>query len=87
MQRSPFHAHVGGTSFQGYLNPENAETAVVFENEDNEDGSGGRLNKLFSDAVRWAGSNAIVPLRWLLERRLVAGGSADCRIEGAEGGD
>ena len=87
LQRSPFHAHVAGTSFQGHLNPENAETAVVFENEDNEDGSGGRLNRLFSDAVRWAGSSAIVPLRWLLEKWLVGGDSADCRIEGAEGGD
>jgi len=87
LQRSPFHAHVGGASFQGYLNPENAETAVVFENEDNGEGSGGRMNRLFSDAVRWAGSAAIVPLRWLLEKRLVAGDSADCRIEGAEGGD
>jgi hypothetical protein len=79
LQRSPFHAHVGGASFQGYLDPEDAETAVVFENEDNEDGSGGRMNKLFSDAVRWVGSTAIVPLRWLLEKKLAAGDSADCQ--------
>jgi len=56
--RSPFHTHIGNASFQGYLDPATAETAVVFENEDYDSAAGGRMDKLFSSAVRWVGSTA-----------------------------
>jgi hypothetical protein len=41
MQRSPFHAHIGNASFQGYLDPATTEIAVVFENEDDGSAAGG----------------------------------------------
>jgi hypothetical protein len=65
LQRSPFHTHIGSASFQGYLDPADAETGVVFENEDDDSAAGGRMDALFSSAVRWFGSSAVVPLRWI----------------------
>jgi len=79
MMRSPFHAHIGATSFQGYLDPSGAATAVVFELEGNDHASGNRLRDLFSTAVRWAGSAAVVPLQWLFKKELSTKGRDDCR--------
>jgi len=79
LMRSPFHAHIGTTSFQGYLDPSGAATDVVFNFENNDKDSGNRLNNLFSTAVRWAGSAAIVPLQWLLTQELSAKAADDCR--------
>jgi uncharacterized protein involved in outer membrane biogenesis len=77
--QSPFHVHIGTTSFQGYLDPSGEATDVVFEFEGNDRDSGNRLKDLFSTAVRWAGSAAVVPLQWLLKRELSAKGANDCR--------
>jgi hypothetical protein len=78
-RRSPFHAHIGTTGFQGYLDPSGAATDVVFELEGKDHDSGNRLNDLFSTAVRWAGSAAVVPLQWILNKGLSAKGTDDCR--------
>jgi hypothetical protein len=77
--QSPFHAHIGSTSFQGYLDSSGEATDVVFKFEENDKDSGNALEDLFSNAVRWAGSAAIVPLQWLFERELSAKGTDDCR--------
>jgi hypothetical protein len=77
--RSPFHAHIGTTSFQGYLDPSGAATDVVFELEGKDHDSGNRLRDLFSTAARWAGSAAVVPLQWILNKGLSAKGTDDCR--------
>lgn len=76
---SPFHAHVGPTGFQGYLDPSGAVTNVVFELEREDDDSGNRLRDLYSAALRWVGSAAIVPLQWLFKKELSAEGADDCR--------
>jgi hypothetical protein len=82
LQRSPFHAHIGNASFQGYLDPTTAETALVFENEDYENAGGGRMETLFSSAVRWVESTAVVPLRWIFSKKFAARDSADCQVQG-----
>lgn len=82
LQRSPFDAHIGNASFQGYLDPATAGTAVVFENEGYGSAAGGRMDKLFSNAVHWVGSTAVVPLRWILSKKFSAGDSADCQVQG-----
>jgi hypothetical protein len=87
LQRSPFHAHIGNISFQGYLDPATAETAMVFENEDDDGADEGRMDKLFSSAVRWVGSVAIVPLRWIFRKKFSAGDSADCQVQGVKAGN
>ncbi len=87
LQRSPFHTHIGNASFQGYLDPATAETAVVFENEDYDSAAGGRMDKLFSSAVRWVGSTAVVPLRWIFRKKFSAGDSADCQVQGDTAGN
>ena len=86
LQRSPFHAHIGNASFRGYLDPASAETGVVFEDEDDDNAAGGRMGKLFSSAVRWAGSNAVVPLRWIFRKKFSGGDPAECRDQGAKSG-
>jgi hypothetical protein len=78
LMRSPFHARIGTSSFTGYLDPSGAATDVVFNFEGNDKDSGNRLNDLFSTAVRWAGSAAVVPLQWLLKHELSARGTGDC---------
>ena len=87
LQPSTFHAHVGAASFQGYLDPTVAETAVVFENEDYGGADGGRMGQLFSSAVRWVGSFAIVPLRWIFTKNISAGDTADCQLQGVNAGN
>jgi hypothetical protein len=87
LQPSTFHAHVGAASFQGYLDPTTAETAVVFEDEDYGSADGGRMDKLFSSAVRWVGSLAIVPLRWIFMKNIAAGDSADCQVQDVKAGN
>jgi hypothetical protein len=87
LQPSKFHAHVGAASFQGYLDPTTAETAVVFEGEDYGSADGGRMDKLFSSAVRWVGSVAIVPLRWIFMKNFSAGDPADCQVQDVEAGN
>jgi hypothetical protein len=87
LQRSPYHAHIGYAGFQGYLDPTTAETGVVFENEDEDAVAGGRLDKLFSSAVRWAGNTAIIPMRWIFRKRFPAGDSTGCRAEAVETGN
>ena len=87
LQPSTFHAHVGGASFQGYLDPTTAETAVVFENEDYGSADGGPLDNLFSSAVRWVGSVAIVPLRWIFMKNISAGNPADCQVQDVKAGN
>ena len=69
---------IGNASFRGYLDPATAETGVVFENEGDAEAAGKRMGNLFSSAVRWAGSNAIVPLRWMFKKKLSAGDDTDC---------
>jgi len=85
--RSPFHAQIGNAGFQGYLDPATAETAVVFENEDSDSAAGGRMDKLFSNAVRWAGSTAVVPLRWIFKKKFSAADPADCQLQGDKAGN
>jgi hypothetical protein len=87
LQRSPFHTHIGNAGFQGYLDPASAETAVVFENEETDNAAGGRMDKLFSNAVRWVGSTAVVPLRWIFSKKLAAAGPADCPGQGSTTGN
>jgi len=87
LQHSPFHAHVGNASFQGYLDPTTAETALVFENEDYDNAGGGRMDKLFSSAVRWVGSTAVVPLRWIFRKKYSAGDAEDCQVQGVKAGN
>jgi len=87
LQRSPFYAHIGNAGFKGYLDPTTAETGVVFESEDNESAAGGRMDKLFSSAVRWVGNNAVIPLRWIFRKTFSAGASADCQVQGDKAGN
>jgi uncharacterized protein involved in outer membrane biogenesis len=79
LMRSPFHAHIGGTGFTGYLEPSGTATDVVFEIDKNDKDSGSLLNKLFSTTVRWAGSAAVIPMQWLFKRELPAESADDCR--------
>ena len=78
LQRSPFHAGIGTTGFHGYLEPSGAVTDVVFEVDEHDSDSGNRLHELFSSAVEWAGSVAIVPLQWLFEQKLSGDGRDVC---------
>ena len=78
LQRSPFQAQIGTTRFHGYLEPSGAVTDVVFEVDGHDSGSGNRLHELFSSALEWAGSVAIVPLQWLFEQKLSADGRDVC---------
>jgi uncharacterized protein involved in outer membrane biogenesis len=78
LQRSPFHAGIGTTGFHGYLEPSGAVTDVVFEVDEHDSDSGNRLHELFSSAVEWAGSVAIVPLQWLFEHKLSGDGRDVC---------
>ena len=78
LQRSPFHAHIGKASFRGHLDPATGKTDVVFEDEVSDDSAGGRMDGLFSNVVRWAGGNAIVPLRWIFRKKLAEANRADC---------
>ena len=87
LQSSTFHAHVGAASFQGYLDPTTAETTMVFENEDYGSADGGRMDELFGNAVRWVGSIAIVPLRWIFMKNVSVGDSADCKLQGVKAGN
>ena len=87
LQPSTFHAHVGAASFQGYLDPTTAETTIVFENEDYGSADGGRMDELFSNAVRWVGSVAFVPLRWIFMKNVSVGDSADCKFQGVKAGN
>jgi hypothetical protein len=87
LRRSPFHARIGNASFQGYLDPAAAETAMVFENEDDDGAAEGRMDKLFSSAMRWVGSAAVVPLRWIFRKGSFAGDSADCQVQGVKAGN
>jgi hypothetical protein len=87
LQRSPFHAHIGNVIFQGYLDPASAETTVAFENEDDGNAAGGRMDKLFSSAVRWVGRTAVVPMRWIFRKKFSAGGLADCQVQGIKAGN
>jgi hypothetical protein len=79
LRRSPFHALIGATSLTGYLDPSGAATDVVFEIEGNDKESGNLLENLFSSAVRWAGSAAVVPLQWLFKEELSASRADECR--------
>ena len=79
LMRSPFHAHIGTTSFAGYLDPSGAATDVVFDIEGNDKDSGSLLKNLFSTAVRWVGSAAVVPLQWLFKKELSDEAADDCR--------
>jgi hypothetical protein len=79
LMRSPFHAHIGSTSLTGYLDPSGAATDVVFEIERNDKESGNLLENLFSSAVRWVGSAAVVPLQWLFKKELSTRGADECR--------
>ena len=81
LQRSPFHAQFGSAGFQGYLEPTAAGVTVVFENE--RDGAGGRLDKLFSSAVRWVGNTAVVPLRWVVGKTFSAAEDTGCQAQDA----
>jgi hypothetical protein len=87
LQRSPFHTHIGYVSFQGYLDPTIAETGVIFENEDADNAAGGRLDKLFSSAVRWVGNTAIVPMRWIFRKKFPAGDSSGCQVQEVKAGN
>jgi len=78
LRRSPFHALIGATRVTGYLDPSGAATDVVFEIEGNDKESGNLLENLFSSAVRWAGSAAVVPLQWLFKEELSASGADEC---------
>jgi len=79
LMRSPFRAHIGATSLTGYLDPSGAATDVVFDIERYDKESGSLLENLFSRAVRWAGSAAVVPLQWLFKEELSARGADECR--------
>jgi hypothetical protein len=87
LQRSPFHTNIGYASFQGYLDPTAAGTGVVFENEDYNSAAEGRLDKLFSSAVRWAGNTAIVPMSWIFRKKFSAGDLAGCQAAGIKTGN
>jgi len=87
LQRSPFHMHIGYAGFQGYLDPTTAETGMVFENEDYNSAAGGRLDKLFSSAVRWVGNTAVVPMRWIFRKKFSAGDATDCQVQGVKAGE
>jgi hypothetical protein len=78
LQRSAFHAGIGTTGFHGFLEPSGAVTDVVFELDEHDSDSGNRLQELFSSALEWAGSVAIVPLQWLFEHKLSADGRDVC---------
>ena len=87
LQRSPFNTHIGHASFQGYLDPTATETGVVFENEDHNGVAEGRLDKLFSSAVRWVGDTAVVPMRWIFRKKFAAGDSSGCQVQGVKTGN
>jgi hypothetical protein len=87
LQRFPFHTHIGNANFQGYLDPAVEGTGVVFENEDDDGAAGGRMDTLFSSVLRWAGSSAVVPLRWIFRKKFSAGDPTDCRVQDVDTGN
>ena len=79
------NVQIGGTRFQGYLDPETTQTTVVFENE--EDGNdAGRVDKLLSSMLHWAGKTAVVPLHWIFRNKFSAGEPADCQVQDVKAG-
>jgi hypothetical protein len=45
------------------------------------------MDKLFSNAVRWVGSSAVVPLRWIFRKKFSAGAAVDCQVQAVEAGN
>ena len=84
LQRSPFNVQIGDTRFQGYLNPETAQTTVVFEKEDG-DSDAGQVDTLLSKMLFWAGKTTVVPLRWIF-RKTFSAGEADCQVQDVKAG-
>jgi hypothetical protein len=83
LQRSPFHAHIGNTNFQGYLDPETTQTTVVFEEDDDSDA--GQMDTPLSRMLHWAGKTAVVPLRWIF-RKTFSAGEVDCQVQDVKAG-
>jgi hypothetical protein len=84
LQRSPFNVQIGDTRFQGYLDPETAQTTVVFEKEDG-DNDAGQVDRLLSRMLYWAGKTTVVPLRWIF-RKTFSAGEADCQVQDVKAG-
>jgi hypothetical protein len=84
LQRSPFNVQIGGTRFQGYLDPESTQTTVVFEEEDG-DSDAGQMDTLLSRMLYWAGKTTVVPLRWIF-RKTFSAGEADCQVQDVKAG-
>ena len=85
VERSPFQIRIGDVAFHGYLDPAEKGTGMVFEFGEADKVSGSMLDKLFSSAVRWAGSAATVPLKWIFWQSLSGEEALDCE-EASEGG-
>jgi hypothetical protein len=85
VERSPFQIRIGDVAFHGYLDPADKGTGVVFEFGEADTVSGSLLDKLFSSAVRWAGSAATVPLKWIFWQSLSGEEALDCE-EASVGG-
>jgi hypothetical protein len=45
------------------------------------------MDKLFSSAVRLVGNSAVVPLRWILSKKVAEDDLQDCQRQGVEAAD
>ncbi len=82
LQSSPFAVDIGGTRYEGYLEPSQGQAGIVWSVAESDAAAGSLLNRLFSNALQWAGNAGRIPLRSLLSSMLDAG---DCAADGAPG--
>jgi len=80
LQPSPFAVIIGDTRLEGYLEPSQGHAGVVWKVTENDAVAGGLLNRLFSNALQWAGNAGRIPLRSLFSNMLDAG---DCAADDA----
>jgi len=80
LQPSPFVVDIGDTRFEGYLEPSQGHAGVVWSVAESDAVAGSLLNRLFSNALQWAGNAGRIPLHSLFSKMLDAG---NCVADGA----
>jgi hypothetical protein len=78
LQSSPFAVDIGNTRYEGYLEPSQGYTGMVWSVAESDAVAGSLLNRLFSNALQWVGHTGRIPLRSLFSNMLEAG---DCGAE------
>jgi len=80
LQSSPFAVDIGDTRYEGYLEPSQGHTGMVWSVAESDAVADSLLNRLFSNALQWAGNAGRIPLRSLFSNMLEAG---DCEADDA----